>query len=297
MGLPGVKVGPLDPDRTADFGQVSAKNSARSLIRLHAQAYPTVLVQALARKLDVPRTEGLDMDEVRDYLGGLKLENGDPAVPTGSEIVGASVRGERDRPQLLTYTFRLNETGRTGKWFTDYSEEGLPASFADGTDRVRIEDLRKRGVVATEAGAPGGTASNGPSAAETKLARENAALQRRIDELQAAAQEPASIDDALAEDGAEDGADDDLLPEDEPAAAAEDDNDDADDGAGESVAAQEPPFADYDETKAAELVKLIKADDTSDDERQAILDYEKTHQNRRSVVGAAEVKLGDRGAA
>jgi hypothetical protein len=279
MSLPGVNVGPLDPDRTASFGQVSGRTSARQLIRIHAQAHPLVLQKALARKLDDERSKALDMDEVRDYLDGVELPNGDPAVPDGAEVVGASVRGERDQPQVLTYTFRIEESGRTAKWFADYNESVLPKSYAAGSDRVHLAELRERGVAVTESSidtAPKRTRREAPKddAEKAELLRRVEAAERRVAELEA--EEPDA--DASAEAEAE-----------REAAEAEQPD--------EGAAAAEPPFEGYEDVNAAEMVKRIKADDTPDEEVQAILDFERTHANRKSVVGAAEVALGSRGSA
>lgn len=271
--LPGVKVGPLDPDRTADFGQVSAANNARTLIRLHTQMYPQVLVAALAKKQDVQRSQGLDIGEVRDYLGGLSLENGDPAVPEGAEVVGANVRGERDREQVLTYTVR-HASGRTAKWFAPYSEDVLPESYAEGDERVHLHELREKGLVATQAGSAAGergTTRSASEAGDIRLARENDKLRER---LEAAQRELEQVRAGASEDG-ESG--------DEP-------------GSREPTSAQEPPFEDYDDEKSAELVKRVKDEEgTSREEVQTILDYERVHQNRKTVVAAAEARLGAHG--
>lgn len=281
--LPGVNVGPLDPDRTASFGQVSGRTSARQLIRIHAQSHPLVLQQALVRKQDEERTKALIMDEVCDYLDGVTLPNGDPAVPDGTEIVGAAVRGERDQPQVLTYTFRVKESGRTAKWFAPYNESALPESFAAGSDRVHLAELKERGVAVTESSI-GSASTKRTSRAERADAAEKADLQRKLDEAEAriaeleAEEQPDDADaDAAGAHAADDG-DDSKAPDEGPAAA-------------------EPPFEGYEDVNAPEMVKRIKAEETTDEEVQAILDFEKTHGNRRSVVGAAEVALGDRGAA
>lgn len=282
MSLPGVNVGPLDPDRTASFGQVSGRTSARQLIRIHAQSHPLVLQKALARKLDDERSKALDMDEVRDYLDGVTLPNGDPAVPDGSEVVGASVRGERDQTQVLTYTFRVEESGRTAKWFADYNADVLPDSFAAGSDRVHLAELRERGVAVTESSmstAPKRSRREAPKddPEKAELLRRAEAAEARVAELEAE-EEPDDADAADAEAAADDSADEKEQP-------------------GEGALAAEPPFEGYEDVNAAEMVKLIKSDETTDEEVQAILDFEKTHANRKSVVGAAEVALGDRGTA
>jgi hypothetical protein len=272
MGLPGVKVGPLDPDRTEAFGQVAGKNSARQLIRLHAQSHPVALQNALVRKLDDERSKALDMDEVRDYLASLDLENGDPAVPEGAEVVGASVRGERDQTQQLTYTYKVAGSGRTAKWFAEYNEDVLPDSFDAGSERVHVAEMKERGVVISDRDA--GASASREASENKELRKKLRALQAQLDEATTA------LDDRAGAPAGGDGADDD------------------DDGAAKEVSsAQDEPFDGYDDMNAASVVKLIKSKDTSDEEIQAVLDYEKVHANRKGVVGAAEQTLGARGAA
>lgn len=286
MSLPGVRIGPLDPDRTAAFGQVSQRNSARQLIRIHAQAFPNALRRALALKLDEPRTKALDMAEVRAYLADLRLENGDPAVPDGSTVVGASVRGERDREQLLTYTFKVQGSGRTGKWFAPYNAVALPDSYAEGDERVRVADLRERGFVSmAPEGAPPVAAARKKTPVEAPDSA-SAEKDRRIAELEA---ELAEANERAAEAEAE--------AEGDAGDAGDAGDEDGEKEPGDGILSEDPPFDGYEDMKGPEVVKLLKADDTTDEERQAILDYEKTHANRRGVVGAAEVALGSRGSA
>jgi hypothetical protein len=106
-------------------------------------------------------------------------------------------------------------------------------------------------------------------------------------DLTAAEARIAELEEALAEAEAEAEADTDVK------ADVEDEDEDETPAGG--VAAEDPPFDGYDELKGPQVVKLIKGSETDDEDVQAILDYEKTHANRRGVVGAAEVALGDRG--
>lgn len=264
--LDGVKVGPLDPDKGEMFGQVAGGNTARQLMRMHTQMFPAQLRQALALKIDEARTRALDIDEVRDYLDDLELDNGDPAVPKDSEIVGAAVRGERDRPQVLIYTYRL-PSGRTAKWFAPYGQEELPQSFADGSERVHLAEMKERGVVMA-----------GPTRAgvdEVALARENRELKKRLDDLRG---ELEGVSRQLAEREAQ-------SPPEAPEAAGEQD------GEEEPAAGQEPPFEGYDDVKAPDLAKRIKADEFDSEELEAIVAYERSHANRKGVVTPAEQKL------
>lgn len=272
MSLPGVKVGPLDPDRTAEFGEVSGRNSARSLIRMHAQQFPATLLAALGRRLDPERSKALDMDEVRSYLDGLTRENGDPAIPKGAEVVAAAVRGERDREQVLTYAYRV-ESGRTAKWFAEYNADVLPDSYEEGSERVHVAEMKERGVVMSDADVSAGASSSKSDAENRRLKEELAKLRRKLDEREAAKNDPVAGQQTP-----------------EPAAPEAEAEAEAD-----TPAAENEPYSGYDDVKAAEVVKQLKAEGTTDEERQAILDYEKTHANRKSVVGAAEQSLGARG--
>lgn len=298
-----VKVGPLDPDVTSDFGQVAAKSTARQLIRLHSQAHPPQLVQALARPLDAPRTKGLSLDEVREYLAGEELENGDPLVPEGATVVGASVRGSADSEQVLCFTYRL-PSGRTGKWHASYNGDVLPESYDAGSELTRVHEMKERGVVAFDSEA---------THAEI-LRRENSGLRREVQALRAQFE----------------GRDTGELPEGTPGDTRPDvgvveDNErlgrenaemkarlaqfESLQAAGEGhvstsgiaelardrVASADPPVDGYEDMKADEVAKLLKDDDTDTATRQRVLDYERAHANRKSVVGAAEESLGARG--
>lgn len=294
MALEGVKVGPLDPDRTAEFGQVSAKNSARTLLRFHAQQNPAVLRQRLARAIDPERTKGLDMDEVRAYVGGLKHDNGDPLVPDGATVVGASVRGETDREQTLTFTYEL-PSGRTGKWFAPYTASAIPRSFESGAQYARIREMKDRGVVEFDR----------EGLHTHVLERENAGLRREVKALRGNLESPdeqaedveetpgdTRPDDKIAEENQRLGQENEELRSRLAALEAHFGNAPGDADQAEATATEEPPLDDYDGYKADELVKLMRSDDTDADTRQKVLDYERRHQNRRTVVAAAEESLG-----
>lgn len=303
-GLPGVKIGPLDPDATSQFGQVSRTHSARTLIRLHSQAHPPALINALARPLDDARTKGLDLAEVREFVATLDRENGDPVLPDGSTIVGAAVRGKPDSEQVLTFTFE-NASGRTGKWFAPYTGDDLPDSYDAGTALSAIREMKDRGVVAFDTegthtqilqrenadlrrqndalrgsiesriGDKPGKPPKAPAGdtrpsvqivdENERLGRENVELKERMAQLEAALETNLHAPPAA------------------PAAAA---------GEREPAASAEPPIEGYDDLDARKVATLLKADATSDEDRNAILEYERAHANRKTVIGAAEGALG-----
>lgn len=297
--LPGVKVGPLDPDRTADFGQVSAKNSARTLIRHHAASYPQSLTQALAKKLDEARSKALygNLGEVEAYLRGFKLGDGSSALPDGAVLEGAQVRGERDREQILTFTYRI-ASGRSVKWWAPYDRDELPEAAAEGDENVALAEARERGV-----------AIGFGDAHTESLLRENARLRAQLDSG-APAPAPAPEAEAPEGDGDGDGGEPDAekdeltariaeleaqLAEAQADGAPEGDGDGGDGGDGEqpSNAAAEPPFEGYDDVGANDLKRRVKAGEWDAEALGAILAYESTHANRSGVKAAIEAQLGN----
>jgi hypothetical protein len=311
MGLPGVKVGPLDPESTADFGRVSQANNARTLIRLHAQAHPPALTRALARPLDPHRTKGLDLDEVAEYVAGLKHENGDPVLPKGAHVVGAAVHGKSDQQQVLTFVYET-ETGRTGKWFAEYDTSALPESADAGAEFSRLHELRERGIVAfDEEGAGSEIHRREASRLRRELAAARAQLEGRsepqgdgesveqrdpdevggdarqtdqiVADLEQARRENAELRERLAslESLAELHGQAQLRGE-QPVQT-------------DDVASAEEPIEGYDKLNAHDAIKVLKDEDTDQDTRRRILAYEETHANRRSVVGAGNEALGRAG--
>lgn len=305
MGLPGVKVGPLDPDATAEFGQVAQKNSARTLIRYHLQQHPVHLRRELSRKLDPERTKGLDLDEVKSYLGGLKMDNGDPCVPDGAQVVGASVRGESDQDQVLTFTYRKfsknGTAGRSGKWYAPYNEDVLPSSYASGSDLRRVREMKDRGVVEFDRE---GLHTQVTERQLREARRENAALRKLVEGQGGdagdvpAAETDARPDNVIADENQELGTENAELKErvrlleQHFNATGQPLPEKAPDADAPATAAEEPPFEGYDDKRADELAKFLKAEDTSDEQRNAVLDYERSHANRKGVVAAAEESLG-----
>lgn len=186
-GLPGVKVGPLDPEATADFGQVAANRSARRLIRLHAASMPPVLQQALAKPLNEARTKALRLSEVRDAV----------EVPDGHVVVGATVRGKEGDELVLTYTYRHvdEDKARTVKWFVPLTEvaDDLEASMELGDRLAVVAERRELGLLSTggEQDVVGGDAH------QRSLERQLDDLKRENDKLSKALQErdAARVDD------------------------------------------------------------------------------------------------------
>lgn len=313
LALPGVKVGPLDPDRTAEFGQVSASTSARTLIRMHTAAHPPQLVAALSKKLDEERTKALDLKEVERYL---RRQDESPLGEDGITLEGAQVRGERDRPQLLTYTFR-NAAGRSSKWYADYNSDVLPSSYEDGTENVKLATMRERGIAIGY----GDAEADAQRSAASRLRAENEELRARLDAAERARPSVAPGDDGEDDDDPEAAAlaaeNDELRQQladaqqradeaEQERAAAE-----AEAEAARSLAAagEQPPaeveqgaggapvepVEGYDELNADAVKKLLKAEGTSDEDRKAILDYERANANRAGVVSTAEQTLGSAG--
>lgn len=146
MALPGVRVGPLDPDRAENFGQVSGRTSARQLIRHHQALHPPALLQALTPARHGDRSDALLYAEVEEAARKVIEDAGD-TVPDGFTVVGAAVHGNDDQPgqQIVTYVYRV-ESGRTGKGFIESPRDVLPESFDAGDEAVAIADARKRGM-------------------------------------------------------------------------------------------------------------------------------------------------------
>lgn len=144
--LEGVRIGPMDPDSTADFGTVGAKNSARTLIRRHAAMHPPQLTGKLKLKRQDERSNALDMGEVRRAVEG-RIEDDGQEVPEAFYITGAAVRGEDDQPskQVVSFTYQL-PSGRQGKGAIPYDAELLPNSTAAGDEAVRVKKAKDAGV-------------------------------------------------------------------------------------------------------------------------------------------------------
>jgi hypothetical protein len=181
--LNGVKVGPLDPDVTRDFGTIAKGRTARQLLNLQRRMHPLELTNALRKKYDEPRSQALDFDEIEAALAG--------EIPDGCEIVGANVRGQRDRDKILTYTLRT-PSGRTVKWFTEYDAERFPASVEAGDEATAVAQARERGL-------PAQMQSHHARSVEV----ENARLRRKLQDLQAAVEGRVAPGAAVEEDDRE----------------------------------------------------------------------------------------------
>jgi hypothetical protein len=169
--LPGLKMGALDPDRTQEFGTVAGKTSARALIQHHVAAHPKELTRYLMLKQDEERSDALDLEEVAKAAANA-------GVP--GKVVGANVRGERDRDQIVCLTYEV-ESGRTGKAAIPYNEKALPASVEAGDNAVAIATAKEHGQpwlppeVTEQLGQGGGSGEGGGKAIKQ--------LEKRVEEL------------------------------------------------------------------------------------------------------------------
>lgn len=156
--LPGVKVGPLDPDRTAEFGTVDSRNSARQLVKLHSRLYPADLRGVLLMPFNAPRSNSLDEAEVAEAVENARDRRGGRIIPENAVVVGVNVRGHEDKPQYVSLTYALPRQdggdgfGRTGKAFIPYNSDLLPKSVEAGDQRARIAELRAEGIAGETVG-------------------------------------------------------------------------------------------------------------------------------------------------
>lgn len=278
--LPGVKIGPLDPDRTADFGQVSASTSARQLVRHHAAMYPPELRRILSLKRQEERSKALDPDEVEAAVHA-SFEDDGQDVPEELAITGASVRGEDDSAQYVTWTYRV-KSGRTAKGAVEYDSDAFSTSIEAGDEAAAIakakeaglpwipqataEALRGEGKGKSKSKSKGGNA--GDAAEAKRLADENEGLRGQLDDLQ---QRLAAVEGqapSIAQTGPEAGAAG--TPEGEPTATVPDG---------------------YDDANAADIRQKISAGEYDRPTLEAIVAYERVNANRSTVVSAAEQKL------
>lgn len=290
MALPGVRVGPLDPDVTAEFGQVSGKTSARQLIRHHVAMNPPALIGALTRTRNDARSNVLDRDEVTAAVQAA-WDAARGKTPENFELTGCSVRGNEDAEQVVTFTWRVpveaGGSGRTGKGFIPYDAETLPESVANGDEAVRIEKLREAGLpwapserALAAAGISGTGVEGAPAEKPAKASKADAALSEERDRLAA---EVEDLKAQLAEAGVE--------PEEDDEPADENGDGDGEEADGEPT----EPWAGYDESNAAKIKAYLR--DAEGDAKvaaaDAVLKYEPRHGKRSSVLAAANA-IADR---
>ncbi|MGH2897402.1 MAG: hypothetical protein ACRDMZ_01910, partial [Solirubrobacteraceae bacterium] len=144
--LDGVRIGPLDPDRAENMGQVGGQNTARTLIRHHVAMHPPALVGALSRERQEDRTKAVNREEAHAVIREAYEDRGEP-LPDGAEITGLAVRGHEETPerQVLTFTYST-PNGRSGKGAVPYRGGGLDKSIAAGDEAVRIAELKAAGL-------------------------------------------------------------------------------------------------------------------------------------------------------
>lgn len=284
--LSGVKVGPLDPDTTAEFGQVSGRTSARQLVRLHLALNPPALLGALTRSRQKARTDALDIEELRSAIETV-WDEADEAAPEEWVLSGAAVRGEDDAEQVVTFVFTL-PSGRTGKGFVPYSEELLPESIANGDEAVHIEKLREAGLPWTPSertraalGITGtGVGEQAPENIDDVLAAQDEAdrLREEVEELRRRLAEAGENPDAPPAEGEGEATEEDPRPTPEQQRQA---------GAGDGD--PELPWAGYDDANADAIRKHLR--ELEGDEQiaaaNAVLKYEPKNGKRSSVVAQA----------
>jgi hypothetical protein len=100
-------------------------------------------------------------------------------------LEGAQVRGERDRPQMVTFTFRV-PSGRTAKGYTEYDER-FSKSVERGDEAVRIAEIRKTGMPLTGEGYEqdrhiGSARAQAAERQSAALRAENDELRKRLEE-------------------------------------------------------------------------------------------------------------------
>lgn len=304
--IPGVNVGPLDPDTTAEFGRVGRANRARLLIRHHDRMYPAPLRQALKLPLNEPRSEedAIDLAEVEEVVRAAIAEDRQK-VPKGFSIVGANVRGTDGGKLWLCYAFEV-KSGRVSKGAIRFTQERFPISWPLGEEQKVQAKLKKGGLptadlvrllqAQAQAGSPASTSD--PELAD--------ALVRATEALEVATAHGAeqnarieALETALAERG-ETPPD----PDPDPAAAGAPDEDerkgdvstgedeDGDDGDLLHPPEVLEPWDGYEGSTAHVIAEKLKADHTAE-LAQAVLDYETASdgQNRATVVKAANAVL------
>lgn len=270
--LPGVRVGPLDPDRGENFGMVAGGPTARQLVRHHMAQHPPQLLAQIGRVRQAERSDALDREEVEKAAKKFYKDAGED-LPDGTTISGLAVRGEDDKPdqQCVSFVFTL-ESGRTGKGAIPYAD--LKKSVKAGDEAVRIAKLKEAGLP-WQASA---TAQAEDSAGED-IRRRLADAEKRAEEAEEKLREHEEQRPPISERGGQ--AHD--------AAAAT--TGDVDTGAaGEAANGDAEPYEGYDSENAKDIAKYVREqDDQQIAER--VLAYEGKNANRKSVVSAANSVL------
>jgi hypothetical protein len=251
MPLEGVRVGPLDPDRGENFGQVGGQSTARSLVRHHMAMHPPALVAALSRRPHPERSDVLRDDpdlaeEVADAARSYYEDAGE-ALPEGAELSGFNVRGRDDAPKqrVVTFTWHVpveaGGSGRSGKGFIPYDRELIPDAVAAGDEAVQAR-------------------------------REAEELRRQLDEANERLAAVEGQQPSVAQEAEE-----------------EADDDDEEDVRSDELSEQNPPeepWRGYDKANADEVRKRLRQKkDVPEAER--VLAYEQANANRGTVVSAA----------
>lgn len=257
--LDGVRVGPLDPDRGETFGMAAGGPTARQLVRHHMAINPPALLAAIGRKRHQERSEAIDRDEAEKAILKHYKDAGEE-LPEDAELSGFAVRGEEDKPdqQVVSFTYTL-PSGRSGKGFVPY--RGLSKSVKAGDEAVRVSKLK-------EAGLPwqAEATAQAESKAGEQERRDAERLREENEELKAKLASFEEQRPSVHEQGGQ-----------APAGS------DAEQEQGE-------PFEGYDEKNAKDIAKQVR--ESGDAQlAQRVRDYEKSGQNRKSVVGAADAVL------
>jgi hypothetical protein len=324
--LPGVRIGPLDPDRAEAFGSVAAgAQTARQLIRHHVAMHPPALVAALTRKQNTVRSAALDRDEAEQAIRAHYAEMGEE-LPEDAKIAGFNVHGEEDAPEHMVLGFvYVLPSGRSGKGFIPYDDESLPESIAAGHDAVAIDELKRSGLpwepkaqtlaagdsfarqvagrrqrrgAAEAEDADDGEGAETPPADVVRERDELAArveeLEKRLAEVEASPPDPPQPDAENTGDAATPPVSDSGVtssPQNAEGGSGDLPPAERTGGSGDGEGDGPPvPFEGYDEEKAPDLRRRIsESDDRAEVEK--ILAYERANQGRATVVAAAEQRL------
>lgn len=298
QNLPGVRIGPLDPDRAENFGTVAAgANSARQLLRHHVAMHPPQLVRALSAKRHEERTAALDRDEAEDAIRRYYADADGEDLPDDARITGVAVHGEDDdADQWLGFTYEL-PSGRSGKGFVPYSDDYVPNSIEDGHEAVRIAEAKKSGLPwepkfqrARESDELSREVSgrrrrrtdddDDDDAEKAELRDRVAELESRLAEVEATPPEP---DPDSPEAG---------TPPSDSGVVGSPQNTEGGSGdvpAPDDESEDDEPFDGYDSMNAPDLRRRIG--EMSREEAEQVAAYERAHQDRSTVVSAAEQRV------